>query len=187
MKIDKRHFSKVGFTLGASKIKLIFWHLFNVLVFSNRFIHLPKIKPWILRLFGAHVGRNCVIMPDVYIKYPWKLKLGNYVSLGIGVFIDNYSRVEIGDHSTISQGAIIETGNHNYKSIGFDFMSESIVIEDGVWICLNCVVVAPAVIKSHSIILPHSVLTGETEPYGIYRGNLAIKIKERKLDENCNS
>jgi len=34
-----------------------------------------RIKVFILKIFGAKVGENIVIKPNVNIKYPWFLKL----------------------------------------------------------------------------------------------------------------
>ena len=37
-----------------------------------------SIKAKILRLFGAKIGVGVVIKPNVSIKYPWFLEIGDY-------------------------------------------------------------------------------------------------------------
>ena len=50
-------------------------------------------KRFLLRLFGAKIGKGVVIKPCVNIKYPWKLRIGNYVWIGENVWIDNLDTV----------------------------------------------------------------------------------------------
>ena len=95
--------------------------------------------------FGARIGKGFVIKPAVNIKYPWKLKVGDDVWIGENVWIDNIGNVTIGSNVCISQGAMLLTGNHNYKSETFDLMIKPIVVEEGVWIGAKATI-APATI-----------------------------------------
>ncbi|MCK5559754.1 MAG: colanic acid biosynthesis acetyltransferase WcaF, partial [Thermoplasmata archaeon] len=119
----------------------------------------------------------------VNIKYPWLLGLGNYTWIGEGVWIDNLTHVEIGSNSCISQGALLLTGNHNYKKTSFDLITGEILLEDGVWIGAKSVVCPNVKCKSHSILSVGSVAINDLEPYGIYQGNPAIKIRDRNIEE----
>jgi putative colanic acid biosynthesis acetyltransferase WcaF len=58
-------------------------------------------------------------------------------------------------------------------------MVGSIVLEDGVWIGAKAVVCPGVVCKSHSVLSVGSIASTELEAYYIYRGNPAIKVKER--------
>jgi putative colanic acid biosynthesis acetyltransferase WcaF len=141
-----------------------------------------SLKIYLLRLFGANVGTNIVIKPCINIKYPWFLDIGNNVWLGENCWIDNLGRVQIGNNVSISQGAILLTGNHNYKKETFDLMIGEIILEDGVWVGAKSVVCPGLTMYSHSILLVGSVLTKDAEAYGIYQGNPASYIKKRDID-----
>ena len=43
---------------------------------------LYRWRAFLLRLFGAKIGKNVVIRPSVKITYPWKLTLGDYAWVG---------------------------------------------------------------------------------------------------------
>ena len=88
----------------------------------------------ILKLFGANIGGAVVLKPGIKIKFPWRLQLGSHVWIGERVWIDNLELVSIGDNTCISQGAFICTGSHDFKSPGFDLITEKIVIGSRVWV-----------------------------------------------------
>lgn len=72
-------------------------------------------KIWMLRKFGAKIGKGVFIKPLVNIKYPWNLDIGDYTWIGENVWIDNLTQVKIGSNVCISQGAMLLCRNHNYK------------------------------------------------------------------------
>lgn len=139
-------------------------------------------RVWVLRCFGAKVGKGVVIKPYVKIKYPWKLEIGDYSWIGEHVWIDNLGKVKIGNNACISQGAMLLCGNHNYKKITFDLIVRGITIEDGAWVGAKSVVCPGVVLKSHSILTVGSILIQSTEPYAIYQGNPAVKIRDRIIE-----
>jgi len=165
----------------GSKIKIVLWYFVNHLIF-NTFVPYPgKFKVFLLRIFGAKIGKNIVIKPKVNIKYPWFLEIGNNCWIGEGVWIDNLAKVKIGNNVCISQDAYLLTGNHDYKKETFDLIVKKIIIEDGVWIGAKSVVTPGVICKTHSILAVGSVATKNLEPYGIYQGNPAILKRKREI------
>ena len=68
------------------------------------------------------------------------------------------------------------TGNHDYTKVDFPYRNSPIVIEDGAWVGAKAVVAPGVKIASHSILTLGTVITKDTEPYGIYQGNPGVKI-----------
>ena len=91
------------------------WYLINNMFFRSYILPVSKIKKGLLKGFGARVGKGLVIKPGVNIKYPWLLEIGDYVWIGEGVWIDNLTNIRIGNDTCISQGAMLLTGNHDYR------------------------------------------------------------------------
>ncbi len=164
---------------GRGRIVRIAWYLVNALVFHSWACPASAPKRWLLRLFGARVGAGVVVKPRVNIKYPWRLVLGNHVWIGEGVWIDNLAEVRIGDHVCLSQGCRLLTGNHDYRRRGFDLMVAGIVVEDGCWVTAWATVGPGVTMRRGSIVTVGSVLTGDTRPMGIYRGNPALHVRDR--------
>lgn len=165
----------------GNKVKILLWFLVNTLIINN-YLPIPvSIKVVILRLFGAKIGNNVMIKPKVNIKYPWFLEIGNYVWIGEQVWIDNFVKVVIEDNACISQGAMLLTGNHNYKKSTFDLMPGEIHLEKGVWIGAKTVVCGGVKCHSHSVLAVSSVTSKDLLPYKIYQGNPAKEIRERVI------
>lgn len=169
------------FSPGAGRFKRFLWYVINVLFFINPLNPLSSIKVSLLRLFGATIGKGVVIKPGVNIKYPWRLQVGSWSWIGEGVWIDNLTDVIIGDHVCVSQGALLLTGNHNYKSSKFDLMIGRIVLEDGCWIGAKSTVCPGVTCGDHAVLAVGSVATSNLEAGMIYQGNPAIVIRARTL------
>ena len=123
-----------------------------------------------------------VIKPGVNIKAPWFLSIGDFVWIGENVWIDNLVKVSIASNVCLSQGAMLLTGNHNYKKSTFDLMTGEIVLEEGVWIGAKAVVCPGVICASHSLLAVGSIATSNLEAYGIYQGNPAVKMREREIN-----
>ena len=178
-KVKFKLFDNEWYSPGRSKGILILWYLVNVLIVSNRLIPISIIKIKFLRFFGATIGNNVFIKPGVYIKYPWFLTVGDDSWIGENVWIDNLSEVNIGRNVCISQGAMLLTGNHDYKSQSFDLILGKIELEDGVWIGAKSIVCPGVKCETHSILSVNSVASSDLKRYQIYKGNPAVAIRER--------
>jgi putative colanic acid biosynthesis acetyltransferase WcaF len=140
------------------------------------------LKCFILRSFGARVGIKVMIKPKVNIKYPWLLNVGDYVWIGEGVWIDNLVEVNVGNNVCLSQGVMLLTGNHDYTLSTFDLRVGKITLEEGVWLGAKSVVCPNVKCHSHAVLAVNSVAVKDLEAYGIYQGNPAQWIRERKME-----
>ncbi len=180
-KTDLSQFNNKWYHPG-SRIKRAVWYCINTTFFVSRFLPFSGLKVFLLRLFGARIGKGVIIKPSVNIKYPWNLSIGDHAWIGEKVWIDCLGKVDIGNHVCISQGALILSGNHNYKKENFDLIVKEIILEDGVWIGARAIVSQGVRCGSHSVLTLGSVAQSEMEPYGIYRGNPAEKIRQRIIE-----
>jgi len=153
--------------------KRILWYVTNILFFKTMLPFPSSFKKILLIIFGAEIGKNIVIKPNVNIKYPWFLTIGDNCWIGEGVWIDNLIDIKIGNNVCLSQNSYFFTGNHNYKKSTFDLILGKIILEDGVWIGAKAIVSPKVTCKSHSILATGSVAVCYLEPYSIYQGNPA--------------
>ena len=172
-------YKKIDINKNHSKFKIFIWYYMNAILFNSPFFPIYRIKAIILRMFGANVGANLCIKPNVSIKYPWKLNIGNFVSIGEGVWIDNITDVSIGSNSCISQGAYICTGNHDYKSSLFDLILGEVSIGENCWIGARGLILPNTVFENGAILAAGSVASGILCSNAIYKGHPAKKIRER--------
>ena len=168
---------------SSGKVKVLLWYATSVLLFRNAIPYPQLLKKWILKVFGCRVGNHFIIKPCVNIKYPWFLEIGDNVWIGEKVWIDNLAQITIQSNVCISQGAMLLTGNHDYKKSTFDLIVEPIILEEGVWIGAKSVVCPGVTCKSHSILSVGSIATKDLEAYTIYQGNPAIKVRKRIIED----
>ena len=174
-----RQFDGSNFTKGANSVKQVIWYFVNCLFVKPNIFPFMFHKVFLLRLFGAKIGKGLVIKPAVNIKFPWKFVIGDDCWIGEDVWIDNLDHVTIGNNVCISQNALLLTGNHDYTISSFDYKNAPIVIEDGVWIGARSVVCSGIVCKSHSILTVGSVATKSLDEFTIYQGCPAVAIRKR--------
>ena len=181
--VDLNSYDNSWYYPGAGKVKQFLWYFVNVLFFLNPLNPFSSLKVSLLRLFGASIGVGVLIKPGVNIKYPWHLVIGDNCWIGEKVWIDNLTTITIGSNVCISQGAMLLTGNHNYKSKTFDLLVNEIVLEDGVWIGAQSTVCPGVKVHSHAVLAVGSVATKDLNAYHIYQGNPALSSRERVVLE----
>ncbi|SUG32547.1 acetyltransferase [Salmonella enterica subsp. arizonae] len=76
-----------GFTVpkgfrGANALKVQLWWAVQATLFAWSPQILYRWRAFLLRLFGARIGKDVVIRPSVKITYPWKLTVGDYAWVG---------------------------------------------------------------------------------------------------------
>lgn len=168
--------------IGASRLKQGLWYIINVIFFVNPLNPISRLKVFLLRVFGASIGKNVVIKQSVNIKYPWKLVVGDNSWIGEKVWIDNLARIDIGNNVCLSQGAMLLTGNHDFLKKTFDLMVKEIYIEDGVWIGSRAVVCPGVRCMTHAVLSVMSLANKNLEPYTIYQGNPALPVRQRNIE-----
>ena len=182
MTLDKSKYDNSWYKPG-SLLKRTLWYFCSAIFFQSRLLPFSALKVYLLKLFGAKVGKRCYIKPGVNIKYPWFLEIGNNVGIGEDAWIDNVSKVIIGNNVTISQRAHIITGSHNYKSRSFGLILTEVVLKEGSWICSNAMIGPNVTVHEYAILTMGAVATKDLKAYGIYSGNPASYMKERVFDQ----
>jgi putative colanic acid biosynthesis acetyltransferase WcaF len=176
---DLSTFDNRWYQPGGSAFKRLLWYLVNALFFINPLNPLVGLKVALLRAFGAKIGQGVIIKPGVNIKYPWRLWVGDHCWIGERAWIDNLADVRLGDHVCLSQGCMLLTGNHNYKSPAFDLMLGPITLENGSWIGAQATVCPGVTVGSHAILSVGSVATKDLEAWQVYQGVPAEVVRER--------
>lgn len=180
-KVDLSTFDNHWYDPGGSFLKRGLWYVVNILFFMNPLFPFSGAKSSILRWFGATVGTGLVIKPSVNIKYPWRLRIGDHCWIGEKVWIDNLADVTLGDNVCLSQGAMLLTGNHNYKTISFDLMIGDIHLKEGSWVGAQSTVCPGVTLNTHAILSVGSVATKDLEPYTVYAGVPCERVRTRSM------
>ncbi len=136
-------------------------------------------RRFLLRLFGAKIGKNVLVRPTVRVTYPWKIRIGNYSWIGDDVVLYSLGEIEIGKNTVISQKSYLCTGSHDYSKQTFDIFAKPIKIGDEVWIATD-VFIAPGVqIENGCVIGVRSTVLDNLPVGKICYGNPAKPVKDR--------
>lgn len=129
---------------GRSAFLVQLWWLVGGAFFSCSPQVAYGFRVWILRLFGAKVGRNVKIRASAKITYPWFFEIGDNSWIGDDSVIYNLARISIGSNVALAHRVYLSAGSHLTESLAFDIVGKPIVIEDECWLP-NDVFVAPGV------------------------------------------
>jgi putative colanic acid biosynthesis acetyltransferase WcaF len=178
--VDLSCFANPEYDPGRGVIARTLWYYVSLLVFESGWLPLSGPKRRLLRLFGARVGEGVVIKPQVRIKYPWRLAIGDHCWIGQDVWIDNIDDVRIGSHVCVSQYAYLCTGSHDPSRITFDLIHKPIIVEDGAWLAARCMVLPGVTVGANAIVAGGSVVARDVEPATIVAGVPARKLSDRQ-------
>jgi putative colanic acid biosynthesis acetyltransferase WcaF len=143
----------------------------------------------ILRLFGASVGSDVHIYPTVVIALPWNLAIGDEVSIGDRAILYNLGMISIGAGATVSQGAHLCAGTHDYLRADLPLLKLPIEIGEGAWICADSFVGPGVKIGDYAIVGARAVATRDVGDWLIVVGNPAkiLSQRPRPIFDECSS
>jgi putative colanic acid biosynthesis acetyltransferase WcaF len=137
-------------------------------------------RNFLLRLFGARIGRHVRIYPTVRIAIPWNLSVGDHAAIGDGAILYSLGPIHIGPAVTISQYAHICAGTHDYRRPELPLVKPPISIEEGAWICADAFVGPNVTVSAFAIVGACAVVTRNVEAWTIVGGNPARVISTRQ-------
>jgi len=166
---------------GRNGVVVQLWWLVQSLLFRSS----PQImygwRVFLLRLFGAKIGKNVIIRPSAKITYPWKLEIGDNSWIGDNVELYTLGLITIGSNTVISQKCYLCTGSHDYNSPTFDIYEKSISIGNSCWLATD-VFVAPGVnISDNCVIGARSSIFKSLAANSLYRSHSEIMMKKRDI------
>lgn len=180
MRLDR--YTTVTYNPGAPLWKQLLWFFLGSPLLATRFIPMSGFKVFLLRAFGAQIGKGVRVKTGLRVKFPWRLMVGDYAWLGEDVWIDNLAEVIIGVHACISQGVYLCTGNHDWNHPDFKLIVAPIHIEESCWIAAKSVIGPGVTVGKGAVLVLGGVAGKSLEPMTVYAGNPAKPIKQRKLD-----
>lgn len=142
-------------------------------------------RRWLLRRFGASVGRDVRIHPSTRIVIPWNLIIEDQASLGDRVLVYNLGMVRIGACATVSHLAHICAGSHDYLDPRLPLLRLPIEIGADAWVCAQAFVGPGVKIGDGAVVAACSVVTRSVEPWSVVAGNPAKPVKQRVMRKDA--
>lgn len=135
----------------------------------------------LLRLFGARMGPGCHFYPSGRVWAPWNLICEDCCTLGDGAEIYNPSPVYLESHCILSQQAYVCGATHDFNDPDFPMISYPMRLGAYSWICARASVSPGVQVGAGAVLGLGSVATRDLEPWTVYSGVPAVKIKAREV------
>jgi len=168
---------------GRSEILCQLWWLVQAFLFAPSPQFMYGWRRFLLRAFGARIGRGVIIRPSVRVTYPWKLCVGDYAWVGDQVDLYTLGEISIGAHVVVSQRSYLCTGSHDPASRSFRIFSKPIVVEEGAWIATDVFVAPGVTIGRNALVGARSSVFADVKPSLVYMGTPAKPVRERIFEE----
>lgn len=164
------------------KLKLLVWRCVDTLFFQFSLNPFSWWRIFLLRIFGAEIGKGCYISPKARIFIPWNLTIGNYSSIDDYVFIKSTIDVTIGDYVSISNFTHIIPGGHNVKKRNFASERQTIHIGHSAFIGADTYIGKGVTIGQFSVIGARSVVLKDVPENSIAFG-FPCQVKGERIPE----
>lgn len=109
------------------------------------------------------------------------LIIGDRTRIGLGCTL--IGPVTIGNDVRIAQNVVMSGLNHKYEDITLPISQQgvttnTITVEDEVWIGANCVILPGVTVKKHAVVAAGSIVRRNVPAYSVVAGNPAVVMKK---------
>ncbi len=168
-----------AFSFGDRLYRLM-WNITWLLLYRTSPRPMHAWRSFLLRVFGATMGRACHFYPASRVWSPRMLRCADQVTLGDGAEIYNPSPLIMGSHAIVSQNAYICGATHDYNDPAFPLYSLAMSLGAYSWVCARAAVSPGVNLGEGAILGMASVATHDLDAWGVYAGNPARKLKDRE-------
>jgi putative colanic acid biosynthesis acetyltransferase WcaF len=130
----------------------------------------------LLRIFGARIGAGVHIYPTARISIPWNLNIGKDVGIGDRVILYALGPITIGERATVSQGAHLCAGSHDYRDPNMRLTKPPIVIGPDCWICADAFIGPGVEVGGYAVVGARAVVMSSVKESEVVAGNPARVI-----------
>ncbi|WP_026463740.1 hypothetical protein [Adhaeribacter aquaticus] len=163
----------------ANRLGRVTWGLISFFFFRFSPTPLHGWRSFLLKLFGAKVGKGVHVYPKVKIWAPWNVVFADQCGIANGVNLYSQGKIYIGRRVVVSQGSYICAGTHDYTNPGFPLITKPIIIKDHAWVAAEAFVHPGVTINEGCVIGARSVVTKDMPAWMLCSGFPCKPIKER--------
>ncbi len=176
---EQNPYHRPSFSKG-NRIARLAWRVAYLLLYRTSPKPAHMWRSMLLRLFGAKIGKGCHFYPGGRVWAPWNLTCEDYCTLADGAEIYNPSPVYLATHCILSQQAYLCGATHDYNHPDFPMISYAMRLGAYSWICARALVAPGVNVGEGSVLALGSVANRDLEPWTVYSGVPAVKVKMRE-------
>lgn len=158
----------------SNKLRRLLWTLAWALLYRPSPIPLHGWRRFLLRCFGADIGRGAYPYPSARIWAPWNLHMAEYSCLGRDVDCYCVAPVSLGVHATVSQYSYLCTASHDYRDPAMPLVAAPIVIEAEAWVAADVFVGPGVTVRTGAVVGARSTLLADAPAWTVVAGAPAV-------------
>jgi putative colanic acid biosynthesis acetyltransferase WcaF len=155
------------------------WEIVYVLLFRPSPRPLHDWRSFLLRRFGARIAPHVHIYPTARIWAPWNLICDENATIAEDAVVYNPELLRMGSHAIVSQQAYLCGATHDYEDPAFPLIAFPMTLGAYSWVCARATVQPNVNLGEGAILALASVATRDLDPWTVYGGIPARKIKAR--------
>jgi putative colanic acid biosynthesis acetyltransferase WcaF len=166
----------------SNKLARLLWAMVAFILFRPFSTNI--FNPWrifLLKIFGAKIGKGSIVYASTYIPAPWNLEMGKNTCIGPYVQL-HIGKTILGNKVTVSQRSYLCSASHQTNSLNTPFISGKIILEDYSWIAAEAFIMMNVTVGEGAIVGARAAVFKDIEPWNIVGGNPAKFIKIRHID-----
>lgn len=171
-------------TIGVQKALLFVWFQWYGFLIH---VSLPPVRTWLLRLAGARVGKDTVIMDVRFINMHQHgfspLHIGDNCFIGDEVMLDVRGGITLEDCVTVSNRATIVThinvgfGDHPLQKI-YPMKESRVIVKKGAYVATGALLLQGVSIGKESVVAAGAVVTKSVPDHVLVAGVPAVVKKK---------
>ena len=169
--------------VASDRVRRLVWNVCRALLYRPSPRPMHAWRAFLLRCFGAKMGPGCKFYPGSKVWAPWNLVCAELVTAADGAEIYNPAPMRFGSHAILSQEAFVCGATHDYDDPRFPLLAYAMDFGAYAWVCARASVGPGVNLGEGAVLGLGSVATRDLEPWGVYAGVPAVKVKERKRPE----
>src|SRR5262249_48835090 len=143
----------------------------------------PFVRKGLFRLTFKHLGPGCMLDYGIYVRYPWRVSIGEGSALNRGCRLYPAqladAEIIIGNHVAIGPDVRFYAAGHDYGSLDLKDVAGTIQVSDHAWIGGGAVILPGITIGQGAVIGAGAVVSKDVPAWTVVVGNPARVIKSR--------
>ncbi len=135
------------------------------------------------RLSGTRETENPALFRSLVYGDSTRLHVSPTAVVNNALFNLSSGEITVGEYAFFGHNVSVLTGTHDWTKFGAERQvavpksGRDVVIEEGVWVSSNVIIVAPCRIGAHAVVGVGSLVLGDVEPYTVVAGNPARVLR----------
>ncbi|CAZ95176.1 Colanic acid biosynthesis acetyltransferase [Zobellia galactanivorans] len=175
-------YTGASFSIKNRTTRLV-WNIVYLIFFKYSPRPLHNWRSFLLRLFGAKIGKGVHIYPKVKIWAPWNLEVHDEVGVADGADLYSQGKIILEFRSIVSQRSYICTGTHDFTLKGHPLYTKSIKISKFAWVAAEAFVGPGVTVGEGAVVGARAAVFKNVEPWAVVGGNPAKFIKTREIKD----